>query len=392
MLLVCLGLPVLCPRGPWDELSLWLLPFITLVYLTVWLFTPCSERQLVANRWMMAGYGLDLLFVSLQSPFWLALLWPLTHLPLLARCEDRWTRRLFLVYLGPGCLFFCIGALGHPSSWALYSLLAGIALRKALLPLHQWLPALAERVPLGSLVCFLTPQLGAYAIVRLLAAHAPQQALAWFGVLALATAVYSACLAIGHRSLRAVYASLFIGQSSLVTIGLQCASHSGIAGGLAVWFSSGLALTGWGVCIWALEARRGRLPLDRYHGGYARSPVLASCFLLLGLTCVGFPCSVGFLAQELLLEGTLDTYPHVGVLAALTAFLNGITILRSYFHLFCGSRQEYGYSQSIRHRERVALILLLSLLVGFGAWPDAFFASRDRIASNILQARHLRQP
>lgn len=95
--------------------------------------------------------------------------------------------------------------------------------------------------------------------------------------------------------------------------------------------------------------------------------MLASCFLLLGLACVGFPCSLGFLSQELLLEGTLDTYPLVGVLAALTAFLNGITVLRSYFYLFCGSRQEYGYSQSIRYRERAALILLLSLLLGFGA-------------------------
>jgi NADH-quinone oxidoreductase subunit M len=365
LLLLALGLPVLRPAGPWDELSLWLIPFVTMVYLTVWIFTPSSERHLTANRWLMAGLGVDLLFVSLQSPFWLALLWPLTHLPLFAQCTDRWTRRLILVYLGPGCLLFCAGALGRPASWSLYALLAGIALRKALLPLHQWLPALSERAPMGTLICFLTPQLGAYAILRLLAVDAPEQVLAWLGLLALATALYSACLAIGHSSLRAVYASLFLGQSSLVYVGLQCTSQSGIAGGLAVWLSSGLALTGLGVCIWALEARRGRLPLDRFHGGYSRSPVLASCFLLLGLACVGFPCSLGFLSQELLLEGTLDTYPHVGVLAALTAFLNGITVLRSYFYLFCGSRQEYGYSQSIRNRERAALILLLSLLARF---------------------------
>ncbi|MBS2036445.1 hypothetical protein JST97_15750 [bacterium] len=392
LLVLGLSLPVFPPTGPWDELSLWLIPFVTLVYLTVWTFTPCSERHPTANRWLMAGLGLDLLFVSLQSPLWLALLWPLTHLPLFAQCKDRWSRRLMLVYLGPACLLFCAGAVGHPSSWSLYALLAGIALRKALLPLHQWLPALTERAPIGPLVCFLTPQLGAYAILRLLAVDAPEQVLAWLGLLALATAVYSACLAIGHSSLRAVYASLFMGQSSLVYVGLQCTSQSGIAGGLAVWLSSGLALTGLGVCIWALEARRGRLPLDRFHGGYARSPVIACCFLLLGLTCVGFPCSVGFLSQELLLEGTLDTYPHVGVLAALTAFLNGITVLRSYFYLFCGSRQEYGYSQSIRYRERAALILLLSLLIGFGAWPDAFFASRDRIAGGILEARRLKHP
>lgn len=392
LLLICLDLPLLRATGFWDELSLWLLPFVTLIYLIVWLFTPCSERQLSTNRWLMAGLGLDLLFVSSRSAHWLALLWPLTHLPLFAQCREGWTRRLFLVYLGPACVFFCVGALGHPSPWAIYALLVGIALRKALLPLHQWLPALSERAPLAPLICFLTPQLGAYAILRLLVIEAPEQALMWLGLLALVTAVYSACLAIGHSSLRAVYASLVLGQSSLVYVGLQCSSQTGIAGGLAVWFSSGLALTGLGVCIWGLEARRGRLPLDRFHGGYARSPVLASCFLLLGLTCVGFPCSVGFLSQELLLEGTLAAYPHVGLLAALTSFLNGITILRSYFYLFCGSRQEYGYSQSIRHRERVALILLLSLLLGFGVWPGAFFASRDMIAESILQARALKQP
>lgn len=374
-----------------DELSLWLLPYVALIYLVILLFMPRSERDGASFRRLLAGLGLDLWFVSLQSPVWLALLWPLTHLPLFAQLRnDRWTRRMLLLYLVPGWLFFAVGALGlsgHPPLWALVSLVLAIGLRKALFPAHQWLPALAERAPLGQVVAFCTPQLGAYAIVRLLSGRAPEELLVGLGVVALFTSLYAACLGVGNRSLRGVYASLFMGQTSLVYAGLQCTSETGIAGGLAVWMSSGLALTGLGVTIWALEARRGRLPLDRYHGGYARSPVLASCYLVLGLTCVGFPCSVGFLAQELLLDGTMHVYPHVGILAALTACLNGITVMRSYFHLFCGSREEYGYSQSIRNRERVALILLLAALIGVGVWPQPFFSSRSRIAHEVLLQR-----
>ena len=193
---------------------------------------------------------------------------------------------------------------------------------------------------------------------------------------------------LGQRSFRGVYAGLFLGQTSLVFAGLQCTSEVGLTGGLALWVSGGLALTGLGLTVWALEARRGRMNLDVYHGGYERSPMLATCFLLFGLTSCGFPGTLGFISEELLLEGTTHAHPHVGILAAVAASINGITVMRTYFRLFCGSRQQHPVSQSMRPRERAALLALVVLLLGFGLWPQPFVDNRAEFAKTVLHERH----
>ena len=133
--------------------------------------------------------------------------------------------------------------------------------------------------------------------------------------------------------------------------------------------------------------RARRIGLDTYQGGYEQSPILATCFLLLGLAAVGFPGTLGFVSQELLLDGTMHVYPHVGILAALTTTLNGITVMRSYFHLFCGARTRYAPSQSMRPRERVALLGLLGVILIMGWMPQHFVESRWRAAQAILNAR-----
>ena len=156
---------------------------------------------------------------------------------------------------------------------------------------------------------------------------------------------------------------------------------------MALWISGGLALTGLGLAIRGLEARRGRLSLDVYHGGFDRSPILATCFLILGLSSVGFPGTLGFVSQELLLDGTTRIYPHVGILAAVTTTLNGITILRVYARLFCGSRLVYSISQSMQLREKLAMLSLVVLIISFGLVPQPFVASRWRSADLILTQR-----
>jgi hypothetical protein len=42
-------------------------------------------------------------------------------------------------------------------------------------------------------------------------------------------------------------------------------------GGLVVWLSAGLAFAGLARCVLVLQARRGRLDLTTYHGGYERN-------------------------------------------------------------------------------------------------------------------------
>ncbi len=382
-----------------DQLTIWLVPFTVLIYLAVLLCTPRSERNSASSARLLQGLSLDLAFFSVRSPQLMAILWVLSHYPIIAEArtwqgdqERSRLLRILAIYLGTGCLCFIVGVWGLTSSAIppLYSCIAitlGIVLRKAIVPFHQWLPELFEKGPLGHVIAFCAPQLGAYASLRLLAPIAPQELLVALGAAALVTAVYGACLACGQKSFRGAYAGLFMGQTSVVFAGLQCTSQLSLTGGLALWISGGLALTGLGLTVWALEARRGRMTLDVFQGGYDRSPMLATSFLIFGLTSCGFPGTLGFISEELLLEGTMHTYPHVGVLAAVAAALNGITVMRIYFRLFCGSKIKYSISQSMRPRERVAMLALLAILLGFGLAPQSFISSRWQAAEEIMHSR-----
>jgi NADH-quinone oxidoreductase subunit M len=382
-----------------DHLTIWLVPYNVLIYWAILLCTPRAERSPASSARLLQGLSLDLAFFSIRSPQWMAVLWVLTHYPIIAEArtwqgDHQRSRllRILVVYLGTGCLFFVLGVWGLTSGAIpmLYSCIAitiGIVLRKAIVPFHQWLPELFEKGPLGHVIAFCAPQLGAYASIRLLAPVAPEELLVALGAAALITAVYGACLACGQKSFRGAYAGLFMGQTSVVFAGLQCTSQVSLAGGLALWISGGLALTGLGLTVWAMEARRGRMTLDRFHGGYERSPVVATSFLIFGLTSCGFPGTLGFISEELLLEGTIHTYPHVGLLAAIAAALNGITVMRIYLRLFCGSKTSYAISQAMRPRERVAMLTLLAILLGFGLAPQAFIASRWQAAEEIMRSR-----
>jgi len=373
-----------------DELSLWLLPFTATIYLTVLLAMPRAERSLEASRRLLMGLALDLAFLSARAPLALVALWVLTLAPLALALKTRRLRRIFALYHGLSCLAFAAGVttLGIWPLPALVAIAFAICLRKAVFPVHQWLPELFERGPWGPVIAFCAPQVGAYAALRLLSPHCPEELLVGLGAACLVTSLYGSCLAIGARSVRGACAGLFLGQSSLVFAGLQCSSDAGLAGGLALWISGGLALTGLGLAVWALEARRGPSSLDVFAGGYDKDPILATCFLIFGLASVGFPGTMGFVAEELLLDGTTQLYPHVGMLAAVASCLNGITVLRAYFSLFCGTRvSARSLAGGLRLRERVALLTLVALLLGFGLHPQRFIASRWLAAHQVLQQR-----
>jgi NADH-quinone oxidoreductase subunit M len=150
-------------------------------------------------------------------------------------------------------------------------------------------------------------------------------------------------------------------------------------GGVAMWISSGLALAGFGMAIAALEARRGALSLRQFAGGYDRKPLLAVCFLVLGLASVGFPGTLGFVAQEALVHGVVNEFPYLGFAILVASMLNGIVVLRTYFVLFCGRLEPNRPAQGLRPREQLGFICLTALLIVAGLLPAPFVrAQRPR--------------
>jgi NADH-quinone oxidoreductase subunit M len=174
-------------------------------------------------------------------------------------------------------------------------------------------------------------------------------------------------------------------QSALVLVGLGSGREDGIAGSLAVWVAAGLSMTGLGLTIAALELRRGRLSLRDHHGGYEQMPLLAASFLVFGVASVGFPGTMGFPGEELLVAGSVERFAYVGFVAVAATALNGVTVLRMYFSLFCG-RRDGGIALVLRGREVAAFAALAAVLVTAGLLPKNLLESRIAAAEAIVGA------
>jgi NADH-quinone oxidoreductase subunit M len=315
----------------------------------------------------------------------------------------RYQRRVVAVYLGVSTLLFAVGVAllvgpgaRHPTieTAAMWLIAIAALVRKGIVPFHAWVPEVFDHGRLGPAILFNAPQVGAYMTLVLIVPRASPEMLRTIALLALVTAVYGAALALVQTSARRACGYLFMSQSALVMAGLDCSSTSALAGALVVWLSAGLAFAGLARCVLVLEARRGRLDLATYHGGYERMPLLAVSFLAMGLACTGFPGTLGFIGQELLVDGAVDAFPVMGFAVVLASALTGLAVLRMYFSLFCGRPDPPSPSSErlgLRPREAWTFTALVIALVGLGVAPRGLVDSSFVVSEGILRQREERR-
>ena len=382
-----------------DTLSAAFLPFAAGLWLLTVAVTPRASldrgglrRTALATLITLASFltesGFVLLLLSVAS------VW--TFLSALPETAHRHQRRVVAVYLGISTLLLAAGVVLLAGPFAQRTETAGMwcvviaaLIRKGIVPFHAWVPEVFDHGRLGPAILFSAPQLGAYMTVVLIVPRASPDTLRLIALLALGTAVYGAALALVQTSARRACGYLFMSQSALVMAGLDCTSVSALAGGLLVWLSAGLAFAGLARCVLVLEARRGRLDLNTYHGGYDRMPLLAISFLAMGLACTGFPGTLGFVGQELLVDGAVDVFPVMGFAIVAASALTGLAVLRMYFSLFCGrpSLPGTGVHLGLTRREAWTFVALVIALVGFGLAPRPLVDSRFAASAEILQRR-----
>ena len=119
-------------------------------------------------------------------------------------------------------------------------------------------------------------------------------------------------------------------------------------------------------------------------------PLLAISFLCMGLACTGFPGTLGFIGQELLVDGAVDAFPVMGFAIVIASALTGLAVLRMYFSLFCGRSDVLSYSGTgfgLRKREAWTFLALVIALIAFGLAPRPLVDSRFTASHEILRDR-----
>ncbi|MEY4166763.1 MAG: hypothetical protein RIR52_587 [Acidobacteriota bacterium] len=276
-------------------------------------------------------------------------------------------------------------------SLAFLLLMLGVILRKGLFPAHGWVAPSFAQGPLIPLSLLFNGHLGAFLIARVAIPAFPEiasAALPALGDLGLLTAGYTAILAISERSPRRLLALLTISQSSFLVAGLESTNADAIAGALVHWQVVVVATSILTAVHTSLEARLTR-PIDGqdFLGLGKGAPRLAVFFALGGLALVGLPLTLGYAAEDLLLHGTLETHPHLGIILPIVTALNAFHVMRLFTTTFLGQpvRAALTITDALPRERWVLTAAILFLIIG-GLYPAVFVHLPARAAENFIHS------
>lgn len=315
-------------------------------------------------------------FLAIPHPASLSLMWLISAHVVWSELKnldgpDR-TERLFATYHAPSAILFALGPIliGSGAQFAGATvLIIAISIRESIFPLHSWFPRFVQRAPMGIVVAFAAPQLGVYAHLELLLGGIPEALAHWVAPFAAVTAVLAAGMGVAQLDARRALAYLIISQTGLVAFGLENESEVAISGAVLTWQVLALATSGFAMTLAALEGRRGKLSLKAPGGNFARTPKLAVAFLFFGLASVGFPLTMGFVAEDLLVQGSIDSFPLLALVLIVATALNGMTIMKAFFLLFSG-RETHAGERDLCPRELWIVTAVIAMLLVGGLLPS----------------------
>ena len=393
-----------------DGLGAALVPYTALMATATLLVAPRRLLDGAAVRRALVGLAATLAVFVTSHPLALVALWFFTARPTWRSTRltpgGRPAARVFAIYMTAAVACMAAGTLllvadppwerGSGPAGAVGGWLVAVAvmIRKGIVPFHSWYPAIFSGAPMSTALMATMPQIAAYTAVRLLVGHADEvpHALLMLAAFALVTAVYGAALAVVQRDLRGFIGAFSLSQSALVLAGLAGTLPMELTGAFCVWISSGLSITGIGLVCWALESRAGDISLERLQGRFWDSPTLAAFFLLFGMASIGLPGTLSFVADDLIVAGSLEAGVAAGLMVIASTALCGIAVMRCWFQVFGGPRPADSPGHAMLLRERLPLTVLVAAVFGLGIFPGPLVQSFERAAERILRTSAAHAP
>jgi NADH-quinone oxidoreductase subunit M len=258
-------------------------------------------------------------------------------------------------------------------TWLL--LFIGFAVKVPIVPFHTWLPDAHTEAPtaVSVLLAGVLLKMGGYGLLRAnfsMLPDATRQFTAALVVLAVASIVYGAFLALVQTDLKRVIANSSISHMGYVVLGAAALTPTGLEGAVFQMFTHG-TITG-------LLFMMVGLIYDRTHtreipalGGLAgRMPVIATVFIIAGLASLGLPGLSGFVAEFLVFIGAFPVWGAATVLGVFTIVLTaGYMLWVVQRVLFGPERAEWAHVRDASPLEVVTVSVLVGVILLVGIFP-----------------------
>ena len=234
-----------------------------------------------------------------------------------------------------------VGALG------LGLVTVGIGFKVALAPFHLWTPDVYQGAP-TNITAFMAAAVkaaGFAALLRLYLVAFPALDSLWvpiLSVLAAASMLYGAWVAIVQRDIKRMLAYSSITHAGYATIGVVANSDAGLSATLWYLLTYAVATLGAFGCVVAIErVRRGEVTLVDLRGLGKTSPMLAGIFTLCLLSLAGVPATAGFIGKLVVFQaGVASGHTWLVVIGVISSVIAAFFYLRLAATMFLEESEE----------------------------------------------------
>ncbi len=290
--------------------------------------------------------------------------------------------RVFKLYHGLTVLGLCIAFLDtfistDPSAVGIFAISLSAFVALGIFPFHSWVvPFLGA--PRNTIFLPLFVVEGGILIFFRLYIPVLQKIPALFfvglvcGVIGL---LYSAISFFREIRLKRIPGYLYLSHVCLMVIGVNGLGVGGQLVSLVDSLNLIVALCGLVAVCSLLTARLGVKGVLFPTGLASSFPELAVCYLICTLSLVGFPGTIGFIQEEIMLGVGVNTHIVFVIIITTALTLNGFSCFRLFARVFYGPRLEsIDKSMALAGRERAVLWFLIFLLLVNGFAPKVLLS------------------
>lgn len=269
--------------------------------------------------------------------------------------------------------------------WIFVAFFAAFAVKAPLVPLHTWLADTTEQAsPATSvlLLCILD-KIGTYGMIRFclgLLPDASRWATPAVMVIAVASVVYGALLALAQTNLLRLIGLTSLSHFGLITIGVFAGSVTGQQAAITYMVNHGIVTGALLVAAMFVIARTGTAELAEYGGLERSTPRLAGVFLVAALATAGLPGLSQFVSEILVLISSFSYAPWVAVVAVTSIVLSAGYGLWTYQRIFTGGPAAVS-APDLTRAETLIVTPLLGATVLLGIWPHPLLDTASAIVA-----------
>lgn len=289
----------------------------------------------------------------------------------------------------------------------LCTLLLGIGIKMAILPLHSWLPTTyaAAHPNTTAMIAAVVGKLGAFGMLRIILPFTPIpliESFQWIiGGLGAIAIVYGAMVALGQTDLRRLLAYSSLSHMGFVTLGLMAMNREGLAGASIQMFNHGILTAAMFLMLGMIEARRGRVVLTEASQGLAAAyPILGTFMVFFTLAGAGLPGLNSFVGEILAMAGMTRVSILLTGIAVLGAVLGAWYSLRVLQYVMFGSdgstTSKVNQTDDLKATDLLALAPMALLAIVIGVFPsratDSMKADVDLLANRLEPSVKLIHP